>query len=415
MLSTDGISGMGVITYAMESIGFGLGTEQYGATYFGSGGLPKVVIESEKKFNTEQRRNFRKEWKEMYGGPDGDKVGVLPMGSKPHVLNITQEESQFLETRQHNIEEIARWYGVPPHKLQHLLRATFNNIEHLAIEFVTDTMTPWLVLWEEELNAKLLTESERADYYFKFNVNALLRGDSAARANFYQSAINNGSMSPNDVREREDENPYQGGDVYLIQGALRPVESAGSEFQPQQPAAQMKKTLKRHERLLDAMAVKIDSAQSGNGDVAGLHRELDNLRSEFDDRLADSREAQLESAKAVLIQSLRRMIRKHAQATRRAMKEPASFLDWLDTEQNREKFIENLRDAADALTPLGIHMDATAIVSEHLSRAAEELLEASGSPPEHFESAVETILSSYENGLAEQIATSILEASHADH
>lgn len=125
MMSDDGICGKGVIAHARETIGTGLAATSSSGSTFGSGGLPRVVVESPKKWSEDSRRNFRKEWKEIYGGPNGDKVGVMDEGSKLHVLGVNYRDLQFLELQQHTVEEIARWYGVPPHKIQSLLRATF--------------------------------------------------------------------------------------------------------------------------------------------------------------------------------------------------------------------------------------------------------------------------------------------------
>ena len=129
MMSDDGIMGKGVIRNARESIGFGLATERYGANWFQGQGIPRVIVSHPSKLSPEARMNFRKEWREIHGGATGDRVALLAEGATVAPLNLSQEDSQFLQTRQHNIEEIARWYGVPPHKLHHLLRATFSNIE----------------------------------------------------------------------------------------------------------------------------------------------------------------------------------------------------------------------------------------------------------------------------------------------
>ncbi|MFN0055971.1 MAG: phage portal protein, partial [Planctomycetales bacterium] len=102
MMSDDGIVGKGVIRQARESIGFGIATERYGASWFGAGAQPKVIVESPKQMNPEARDNFRKEWRETYGSPDGNKMAILTAGMKASTLNISAQDQQFLETRQHN-------------------------------------------------------------------------------------------------------------------------------------------------------------------------------------------------------------------------------------------------------------------------------------------------------------------------
>lgn len=130
-ISEDGIVGMGVITQARLSIALGLATETHGAAYFGSGATPKTVITSTPgtgtKFkNKEEQDDFRRQWNEMHGGPENaNRPAILPPGLDIKPLNFSAEDSQFLETRQFSIEEVARWYGVPPHLIGHLLRATY--------------------------------------------------------------------------------------------------------------------------------------------------------------------------------------------------------------------------------------------------------------------------------------------------
>ena len=128
---------------------------------------------------------------------------------------MTNEQAQFLELRKYKRSEIAGLFRVPPHKIGDLDRATFSNIEHQAQEFVTDCLMPYLTGIEAAVHVSLLSERDQEDHFVKFNVNALLRGDMAARAKFYHSLIQDGAISPNEIRELEDWNPREGGDIYL--------------------------------------------------------------------------------------------------------------------------------------------------------------------------------------------------------
>jgi HK97 family phage portal protein len=112
---------------------------------------------------------------------------------------------------------------MPMHKIEALERSTNNNIEQQALEFVTDTLLPWLVRWESFINFKLFTEKERKVYYVKFNVDGLLRGDEAARSSFYRTLWYIGAISPNEIREKENWNPYEGGDAYYVPKNMVPV------------------------------------------------------------------------------------------------------------------------------------------------------------------------------------------------
>ena len=145
-------------------------------------------------------------------------------------ISISPEQAQFLETRKFQIDEIARIFRVPPHMVGDLEKSSFSNIEQQSLEFVKYTLEPWIVRWEQSINRVLLTESEKAAYFVKFNVDGLLRGDYQSRMNGYATARQNGWMSANDIRELEnlDRIPAeQGGDLYLINGNMTKLEDAG--------------------------------------------------------------------------------------------------------------------------------------------------------------------------------------------
>ena len=145
-------------------------------------------------------------------------------------ISISPEQAQFLETRKFQIDEIARIFRVPPHMVGDLEKSSFSNIEQQSLEFVKYTLEPWIVRWEQSINRVLLTESEKAAYFVKFNVDGLLRGDYQSRMNGYATARQNGWMSANDIRELEnlDRIPdEQGGDLYLINGNMTKLADAG--------------------------------------------------------------------------------------------------------------------------------------------------------------------------------------------
>jgi phage portal protein BeeE len=127
-------------------------------------------------------------------------------------------DAQFLESRRFSVNEVARWYRVPPHKIADLERSTNNNIEHQSIEFVTDTLMPWIKRLEDEANAKLVGKRAQGTVYTKIAVNALMRGDSKSRAEFYRTMTQIGAMSINEVRALEDMNGIgPAGDEQLVQ------------------------------------------------------------------------------------------------------------------------------------------------------------------------------------------------------
>ena len=145
-------------------------------------------------------------------------------------ISIAPNEAQFLETRKFQIDEIARIFRVPPHMVGDLEKSSFSNIEQQSLEFVKYTLDPWVARWEQAMVRALLTPEEKKRYFFKFNVDGLLRGDYQSRMNGYATARQNGWMSANDIRELEnmDRIPEElGGDLYLINGNMTKLQDAG--------------------------------------------------------------------------------------------------------------------------------------------------------------------------------------------
>ena len=136
-----------------------------------------------------------------------------------------------METRKFQIDEIARIFRVPPHMVGDLEKSSFSNIEQQSLEFVTYTLDPWVVRWEQSIHRRLLNPEEKQDFFVKFNVEGLLRGDYQSRMSGYATARQNGWMSANDIRELEnlDRIPKEeGGDLYLINGNMLPLSHAGA-------------------------------------------------------------------------------------------------------------------------------------------------------------------------------------------
>jgi HK97 family phage portal protein len=178
-LGFDGRVGKSVVSLARQSIGLGLATEEYGSRFFGNGANSNIVLKHPGRFDEKSGAadRMRKQWSEKYSGlANAHKPFILEEGMDIERLSIPPEDAQFLQTRKFQIDEIARWFNLPPHKLKDLERATFSNIEEMAIEFVQDSIRPWLIRWEQHLNWKLLNESERRRLFFEFLLDALLRG-----------------------------------------------------------------------------------------------------------------------------------------------------------------------------------------------------------------------------------------------
>lgn len=229
-LGFDGLVGYSPIAMAKNAIGLAIATEEYGAKFFANGATPGGVLEHPGIIKDPQK--IRDSWNAAYqGSANAHKVVVLEEGMKYQSIGISPEQAQFLETRKFQINEIARIFRVPPHMVGDLEKSSFSNIEQQSLEFVKYTLDPWVVRWEQAMTRVLLLDSEKARYFIKFNLEGLLRGDYQSRMNGYAIGRQNGWMSANDIRELEnlDRIPAEeGGDLYLINGAMTKLADAGA-------------------------------------------------------------------------------------------------------------------------------------------------------------------------------------------
>lgn len=229
-LGFDGLVGYSPIAMAKNAIGMAIACEEYGAKFFANGAAPGGVLEHPGTIKDPQR--VRDSWQSTFGGSgNANKIAVLEEGMKYTPIAISPEQAQFLETRKFQINEIARIFRVPPHMVGDLEKSSFSNIEQQSLEFVKYTLDPWVIRWEQSIMRSLLSDSEKKEYFVKFNLEGLLRGDYVSRMNGYAIGRQNGWMSANDIRELEnlDRIPAEeGGDLYLINGNMLPLKDAGA-------------------------------------------------------------------------------------------------------------------------------------------------------------------------------------------
>ena len=229
-LGFDGLVGYSPIAMAKNAIGMAIACEEYGAKFFANGAAPGGVLEHPGTIKDPQR--VREAWQSQFGGSgNSNKIAVLEEGMKYTPIGISPEQAQFLETRKFQINEIARIFRVPPHMVGDLEKSSFSNIEQQSLEFVKYTLDPWVIRWEQSIMRSLLSLEEKTQYFVKFNLEGLLRGDYQSRMTGYATARQNGWMSANDIRELEnlDRIPTKdGGDLYLINGNMLPLGNAGA-------------------------------------------------------------------------------------------------------------------------------------------------------------------------------------------
>jgi HK97 family phage portal protein len=227
-LGFDGFTGYSVIAMARESIGLGMAMEKFGAKFFGNGAHLGVVVTHPKSLTEKAEDNIKRSFIEKQSGLDNaHRMLFLQEGMTVSSLGLPPEDSQFIEGRQFQITDIARWFNIPPHKLKDMTKSSFSNIESEQTSFVIDSILPRCVRLESNFGMQLLSDLEqRQGYYFNHNLAGLLRGDSEARAKFYTAMFNVGALSPDDIREKEDFDPLPDGigDRYFVQLNMAPLD-----------------------------------------------------------------------------------------------------------------------------------------------------------------------------------------------
>ena len=266
-LGFDGLVGYSPIAMAKNAIGMAIACEEFGARFFANGAAPSGVLEHPGTIRDPSR--LRETWQSQFGGASNSgKVAILEEGMKYTPISISPEQAQFLETRKFQINEIARIFRIPPHMVGDLEKSSFSNIEQQSMEFVKYTLDPWVIRWEQSLQRALLNHVEKKEYFFKFNLEGLLRGDYQSRMNGYAIGRQNGWMSANDIRELEnlDRIPAEeGGDLYLINGNMLPMRDAGAFANTNDNSG---KEENGNEEVLELDEPGSDGNDSGGADLA---------------------------------------------------------------------------------------------------------------------------------------------------
>lgn len=211
----DGVRGLSVIQQARRSLGHALALEEFGSSFFHNGAWPGMVFKSEKALSEAAAKRFVAGVQNYLGGPtEAFKAYVLEDGMElVKGVTINPNDAQFLESRQFSIEEVARWFNVPPHKLGHKPgERPGGNLEASQIEYLTDSLRPWLVRIEKELKRKLFSAAERMTFYAEFLVDAILRTDASTRHTIHEGACGGPYKTVDEVRREENLGRVPGGD-----------------------------------------------------------------------------------------------------------------------------------------------------------------------------------------------------------
>lgn len=216
-MSVDGYLGLSPIACAQDVVGLALAAQQHGAVLFRQGGQISGVLKHPGRLSKEATDNIAESWRDTHAGvQNAHKIAVLEEGMSFEKIAITNEDAQFLQTRQFQVIDICRIYRVPPHKVGDYGRATFTNVEQQQLQYKDDCLTPHTDQLSGLMRDQLLFDDERDDYDICFDYTKMLQGDQLQRFQAYQVGLLNGFLNRNEVRAREGLNPIPGGDEYRV-------------------------------------------------------------------------------------------------------------------------------------------------------------------------------------------------------
>ena len=229
-LTDNGIDGISPIDQCKKALSWGLNVEEFGDTFFKNGAKPSSVLSTDRALSEQAIERLKNSFSNTYAKlKNSNSTIILEEGLAFKPISISPEQAQFLSSRQFGIEEVARIFNIPPHMLKDLSKSSFNNIEMQSQEFVTYTLMPYISRIENEMNYKLFRSNDVGKTFIEFNVNGLLRGDVKTRNEAYKTAITNGYMSINEVRQKENLNSIEGGDKHFMQLNMTTIEKIGED------------------------------------------------------------------------------------------------------------------------------------------------------------------------------------------
>lgn len=416
VLSTNGVTGQSLVKWGANAIGAAMAAEQHATAVFKNGAVSNIALKHPKTLSDGASARLRQEWTETYAGVQNHyKALILEEGMEPVPINMSPEATQLILARQFGVTDVARVYRVQPHMIGDLTRATNNNIENESLSFVTYTMLPWIIRWEKAMYRQLLSIEEKKKYRFKFNVDGLLRGDQAARGAYFQILFNLGAMSPNDIREKDDMNPVEGGDQYFVQGNnVIPLDKIGELTQAKIDKAKAPPPAKA------PPASPNDAQADSKSHITELRQQMLDMITEYETRLpaevaaavnfqasdkAVAREIIAESAMQAVRESLTlaiqgeadQLMKYEARAAREAAKKPQTFLSWRD--EFYPKFTTKLAAAIHVFSPaaakIGVLIDGTAEAEAYVGESLASLVPLESLTCDQLESGVDKVMESW--------------------
>jgi len=259
-LGFDGIKGYSILKIAAESIGLGLAYEEFAARFIGNGTHVGGILKTPNKLTPQARENLKKSFNEAYSGlGNAHKALLLEEGVEWDKTVMPLQDAEFMASRTFQVDEIARWLNIPPHKLKELTRATYDNITSEQISWLQDTIRPWLERDEAIMNFKLLNDWERRNLFCEYDFESILRSDPKTRSEAHHIMRQDGIISTDEWRAKENLNPVGGeyGDERLVPMNMIPASKLYDSNTPIQKVGDQQKNLENKSSLSKRQAESI--------------------------------------------------------------------------------------------------------------------------------------------------------------
>lgn len=200
--SFNGITGIGIVQFACNSLGVGLSTAEFAADYYKSKGQGTVIVTAAEKMDDEAKIRYGGALANHLNGTQNTKVAVVDEAKGVINLKLTPQEAEIIKTNEAVVLECARFLNIPPHKLKHLDNANYSNMESQNIQHVSDSILPWSIKFTQEYEYKLFTSKEISEgYYIKHNTGVLLQADKKTQSEYFTKLIYSGVMTRNEARK----------------------------------------------------------------------------------------------------------------------------------------------------------------------------------------------------------------------
>jgi HK97 family phage portal protein len=340
----DGIIGDSPIRLMARTIGIGMAAEQYSEQFFSQGLNASGYFSHPNQLSDKARANLKRDINERNTGlENAHKYMLLEEGVKFERTSIPAQEAQLIEARRFQPQDIARAFRVPLHKINDMSGSTHSNIEQEALNFLTDTLQPWFVNWEQELSRKLVTEDEKDRIFVEYLREAHLQADKQSQAEYWKALREMGAITPNEIREQNNMNPYEGGDSFISPMNMQTI---GND--PTQSRSNESDKLNEIDARLSQLTEKLETRENQPAQHTAT---TDHTQSE--DRSIRQRVILSQTHHDIILDAANRLIRKESNAMRKAAEKTLAAEDVDGFIQRVSEFYTSFEsDVRTAMSPI---------------------------------------------------------------